>query len=463
MKKPIRSIATLGIGLGLCFVPGVARAESPGWTLQDALHLPEGFSLSGSVRLRYETLDGQFRPTYPDTDEALLIRSDLELSYKNGPVKVSAEMMDSRAYWEGNVSSVSTNEVNTFELIQAYAALDLGEVLGKDSDLALTGGRFTMDMGSRRLISRSTFSNSPNSFTGGKLDVKTGDGASISLFYTLPQIRLPSDKASILDNDTKWDREDGAFRFWGGFLNKPDVTGKMGIELYLYGLDERDQPDIATKNRHLITPGARLYRKPAPGTFDFELEGVYQFGDIRTGTSPTAPQVDVSSWFLHAESGRTFKAPWQPRLSLVFDAVSGDKAGSSSYNRFDTLFGDRRFEFGPTSLYGLLGRANILSPGVRIQAKPDKRLDLMAMVRATWLESKTDSFSYTGVKNAAGSSGSSAGHQVEMSAKYWLIPKQVNFEAGGAIFMRGRFLKDAPNATDHGDTHYGYIQLSTSF
>lgn len=461
MMKPIRPFAA--ISLGFCALPSAAWAESRPWTLQDAIGLPDGFSLSGSVRLRYETLDGQFRPGLPAKDEALLIRSSLALSYKSGPVKIGAEMMDSRAYWEGDQSAVSTGEVNSFELIQAYATLDLGEVLGKGSDLSLTGGRFTMDLGSSRLSSRSNFGNSPSSFTGGRLNVKPGDGSSITLFYTLPQIKLPRDKASLLDNKTEWDREDGAFRFWGGFLDKPDVAGKMGINLYLYGLDERDQPDIATRDRHLITPGARLYLKRAPGSFDFDLEGAYQFGTTRTGTANDTPQVDVSSYFIHAEAGRTFHSPWQPRLSFVLDAAGGDKAGSSSYNRFDTLFGDRRFEFGPTSLYGLLGRANILSPGIRFQATPDKRLNLMGMYRATWLESKTDSFSSTGVKDAGGASGRFGGHQLEMSARYSIIPKQVDVEVGGAVFMRGRFLKDAPNATDHGDTHYGYIQLSTSF
>ena len=47
-------------------VPAGARAKPP--TLQDAIGDPEDFKLSGSIRLRYEALEGQPRTGLRDPD-----------------------------------------------------------------------------------------------------------------------------------------------------------------------------------------------------------------------------------------------------------------------------------------------------------------------------------------------------------------------------------------------------------
>src|SRR3546814_4960554 len=87
-----------------------------------------------------------------------------------------------------------------------------------------------------------------------------------------------------------------------------------------------------------------------------------------------AAKLDVSAYFVHAEVGYQFKAPWSPRVSVEYDLASGDKRGRN-YGRFDSLYGPRRSDFGPTGIYGPLGRNNISSPGVRLEVKPDKRWD----------------------------------------------------------------------------------------
>src|SRR3546814_4795320 len=57
-------------------------------------------------------------------------------------------------------------------------------------------------------------------------------------------------------------------------------------------------------------------------------------------------------------------------------------------------------------------------------------------------------------------SGKFAGHQIEARARYWLVPKLLRLDVGGAVLINGRFLKDAPNANGYGDVKYGYDDIT---
>lgn len=431
------------------------------WTLQDVFGDPTGLRVSGSARLRYETLDNQFRPGLDEKQDALLLRTTIAVDYDGGPVRVGAELMDSRVWLAGRGSSVSTTEVNTLEFVQAYVGFDLDDALGQGSRSTFDAGRFTMDVGSRRLIARNNFRNTTNSFTGFRAEHVRSDGTRLSGFYTLPNTRLPTNARSVLDNHAVADRQSFDLTFWGGFASTP-LTKDVSLEAYYFGLDERDSRTTATRNRHLRTPGLRLLRKGAPGKVDFEVEGLWQYGSVRRSAAPEALRSDVSAWFVHGALGYTFDTPWRPRITVEYDRASGDKGGGA-YNRFDTLFGARRFEFGPTSLYGALGRTNINSPGAKLEAEPDKRWSFAAMYRATWLDSATDSFSTTGVRDASGQSGKFAGQQIEARVAWWMVPKRVRIDFGGATLLNGRFLKTAPNANGYGDPLYGYVEISAGF
>lgn len=444
--------------------PAAAKdgGEDTSGPLQEAIGNPDDFKLSGSVRARFETLDNQFRPSLDKSDNILSLRTTLLAEYDAEPVRIGAEIMDSRVYFDGPGSAVSNNDVNAFELIQGYVGLDLGGVLGKGSSTSAQLGRFTMDLGSRRLVGRNNFRNATNAFTGLRLDYKAADKTSVTAFYTLPLTRLPSDRQGVLDNKVEWDRESFDLAFWGAFLNKPHLAGRANLDLYFFGLNERDSSSIATRNRQLYTPGLRVYSDPAPGKTDYEFEGAYQFGTIRASTAASAPVQDVSAYFIHAEVGHQFAAPWRPRVSIEYDRASGDHRGGA-YNRFDSLYGPRRSDWGPTSIYGPLGRSNISSPGIRLEVTPDKRWDGFVMYRAAWLESATDSFASTGLKDATGNSGTFAGNQIEGRVRYWVIPKLLRLDTGGAWLINGRFLKDAPNSNGYGNPVYGYFDLTATF
>lgn len=447
------------LALTLAAAPALADSNDKPWTLEEALGNPDDLKVTASVRARYEALGDQFRPGLDKDDDLVTVRTDIFAEYDAGPIRVGAELVDSRAYFGDKGSSISTSEVNALEPIQAYIGADLGPAFGKGTSSTLDLGRFVLDLGSRRLVARNDFPNTTTAFTGAKFEWHGAHKEKLTLFYTYPQQRLPDDKASLLDNKVRLDKESDALIFWGGFFNEPKIFGATNLDLYFYGLEEKDWAGHPTRDRHIYTPGVRLYREPAAGKVDYQLEYAYQFGHVSTSTAPGAPQQHVSAQTLHAELGYQFKAAWQPRLSVFYDFGSGDKPGGD-YTRFDGLFGSRTSDWGPSGLYGPLGRSNISSPGFKLEGRPSKRLDGFIAYRAAWLASATDSFASTGVKDASGASGKFAGHQIWARARYWLIPRTLRWEAGGAVLFDGRFLNHAPNANKFGDTVYGYTDLT---
>jgi len=164
---------------------------------------------------------------------------------------------------------------------------------------------------------------------------------------------------------------------------------------------------------------------------------------------------------VHAGLGYSFAGPAKTRVALFYDWVSGDRPGGAN-NRFDTLFGGRRFEFPPAGIFAVIGRANISAPGVRVDLAPCKRFDAMAVYRPMWLASRTDAFSQTGVVDKAGASGRFAGNSIDLRARYWVVPGLLRGEVDYDWIGKGRFLRGAPNAPHTGDTHYASFALTAS-
>jgi hypothetical protein len=443
--------------------PALAQEAEKPFRLQTALDLPDWLKVSGSIRPRYETLHNQFFAGRSGDDELLGVQSLLKVEASNGAFVAGGELQDTRRLI-GDDGGGAAAEVDTLEPIQLYGAWRPKDFLLKGASLDLTVGRFTMDVVSRRLVSRSGFRNILASFDGVR-GVWTGpDKVKVTGFYTAPVNRAPSDVLSALDNDVELNETAEEVRFGGFAFEHPLPFDAIG-DVYLFDLDEDDATDAPTRNRDLSTFGARIKRASKAETFDFELEYARQTGSVRATTSPAdVTDLDVEADMIHAEAGYTFAAPWSPRLSLHYDFASGDNSpGDLASERFDPLFGDRAFEFGPTSIWGAIFRSNLSSPGVRIEAKPNRTNELMGMVRQVKLDSATDSFGSSGVRDSSGASGEDVGTHIELRWRRQIIPDSVRLAVGGAALIRDDFLKTAPNATGLGDSYFGYTELLFTF
>lgn len=442
----VRGLAALGMTVA-------ALSASP---LQAQAQGDDDLTISGTLRVRYELLEGQYRPGLPPRDDAITAQTTIAADYRTGPWHLSAELIDSRGYLIDAPGAVSTSEVNALELSRASISY-------ADGPIEITAGRFHLNLGSRRLAGRNAFRNTINSFTGVRLDWRGGSGDTLTAFYTLPHTRLPANRADLIDNSVRWDRESFDLTFWGAHFTRPDLFTGIALQANILGLRERDGDNGATRNRHLLTVGARLHRAPAPGQWDIDMEGAVQTGTIRQTVAANAPLQDVHAFFAHAEIGYSIAAPLKPRISLLLDIASGDDPRTPDYSRFDTLYGPRRWEFGPSGIFGALARTNIVAPGVRIEAVPAPRWDVMTLWRPAWLHSRRDRFSNSGPVDPNGQSGRFAGHMIEVRLGHWLIDKRLRLEAGTAVLTSGALLDSAPNAPRFGDTRYAYGQMTVSF
>lgn len=419
-------------------------------------------TVSGSVRLRYEGLDGQSRAGLNATDSLTSVRTILTAEYKSGGFRAGAELYDSRAFGGKAGGAIGTGEVNTLEPVQLYIGGEIAEPWGGGTKAAWQAGRFTLNLGSRRLIAADDYRNTTNGYTGLRSDLTVRPDVTATLIYVLPQVRLPDDLPSILDQTQKLDRESGDLVLWGGLVTKTGLWDGVKSEAGYFGFREKDAPGRPTRDRDLRTIDVRLIRDPAVGRYDYEGEVLLQSGTISMSAAATAARLDVSAYFVHVDFGYSFHGPLKARLSAEYDYASGEDSGSD-YGRFDTLFGMRRADLAPAGIYAQIGRANIATPGVRFEVAPSPRWDGFVAYRAMWLASETDAFSTTAVRDASGGAGSFAGHQVEGRVRWWLKPKTLRAELNGAWLIKGRFLKDAPNAPDTGDTRYVSLALTAAF
>jgi len=431
--------------------------EKP-WRIDSALNLPAWLSMSGIHRTRFENLDEQYRGSRNGSDQALVFRTNLFAKLDFDHIKIVGEMMDSRSEFADSGTPLSGSVINPLELLQAYIEVPMNNVFAEGSKSSFKGGRITMDMGSRRLVARNRFRNTINGFTGIDWNWQSRDDHKLRFFYTLPVQRLFSGNA--LDNEPKFDKEHEEVRFWGLYYSPATMPWGDKAEIYLLGLNEEDVPgELNTRDRELYTPGFRLYRKPAKNKFSYQIESIFQFGESRSSTSSTV-DLDHFAYFNHFEIGYSFDAKWSPQLLFQYDYASGDDdPNDADNNRFDTLYGARRFDFGPTGIYGPFARSNISTPGIRLKFKPTSNIKSFIALRGYWLASDNDAWTTAGISNVAGQSDNYIGTQIEARVIWDVLPKNVRLEAGAAHLFAGDLMDGAGKS----DAAYLYSQAIFSF
>lgn len=425
---------------------------------------PDWLTVRGDFLLRAQGIDGQFRtnPAFDRSDAllvqrtALLFAADLE-KLDLGPLGVTVEVADMRQYGGAVGSAIGTGTVNAFDVLQAHVDLRLGE-LGSGTH-RLRVGRETLDLGSRRLVARHKWRTAINAFTGVDWEWRDRDDGSVfRAFWTMAVRRLPNDRPSVLDNDVELDQENVENQFLGFFHTRP-LSERLTFEDYTYVQLETNG---VSRRRRIATPGLRVYSKRRKGAVDVEFEGAGQFGTSRLTTG--GPDLNHLAYFVHASVGYTFDAPWSPNLRVAFDYASGDRnPNDGENNRFESLFGIQRPDFGPTEIYLALRRQNISSPELRLRVRP--RDDFWAYVayRPAWLASRSDRWLSAGAVDPTGNSGNFVGHQAELRARWTVIPDQMNIEFGGALLFAGGFARNAPNARNVDTTAFGYVQTVVRF
>ena len=126
------------------------------------------------------------------------------------------------------------------------------------------------------------------------------------------------------------------------------------------------------------------------------------------------------------------------------------------------MFGARRFEYGPTGIYGAIARANLDSPELRVLLQPAADVQCMVAWRGVWLAEERDAWTASGLRDQTGASGSHVGDQIEGRVRYDVIPKSFDVEVGFAVLFEGSFQEQASGGQSD-DVYYGYVQTTWKF
>lgn len=416
--------------------------------------------MSAEQRTRFEHLGSDYRANATGDATGLSLRTLLAAQVGRGGVRVSLELEDSRAY-ASDGAPLNTTDVDALELLQASMTLRREGMFSPGDVAFLRLGRFTMNVGSRRLVARSVFRNTINAFTGLEL-LRATASDSLRLFAVLPVTRRPSDPVDLANNRIRMDREDDKALLWGAAYESAGVGGDVRLEAYVVGLVEANHAGDPSLSRRLVTPGVRMLRSPAPGRLDFELEAMLQVGTSRaTADSADARDLAHRAFAGHASAGYRFRGRWAPHVALQYDYASGDRdPGDEANNRFDPLFGARAFELNASGFYGPFARSNISSPGIRAEASPNARLRLMAAYRLYWLASARDAWTAAKVRDASGRSGDFVGRQLEARMRVSLLPGRLTLDVGGAHLSPGMFARTAGGMSAAPMYFYSQITLT---
>ncbi len=449
--RPIPLLVVIGLVFASLFISGSAKAEqdeAQPWRLHAAAGAPTWLELGLVHRSRVELLEDDFRATAMGDVTALSLRTLIAAGIRWRAFRVGVEIQDSRVLITED-ARVSTAIVNPVDVLRLYATYRGQNVVTTGDLMEVKLGRLTIDMGSRRFLVRNRYRNTINAFTGGDIQWTGASQINTRGFLVVPVTRQPDGIAALAGNDAELDRENFDTVFWGLYVTSPTLHENTWWEAYVLGLHESDG-DVATRNRRIVTPGLRVYRKPRLGEVDFQIEVTAQLGSSRM-SSRADDDADLchQAFFVWAELGRTIDMAWQPRLVAHYDYASGDDDPNDGENgRFDSLFG-APIDLGPSGIYGLFTRSNLISPGGRAQVKPADNLSAFAAYRLFWLEEGRDAWVRSGgIRDPDGGSGRFLGQLFEARMRWSILPKNLLLDVGAAHFVRGSFARDAPGGRD---------------
>jgi hypothetical protein len=408
-------------------------------------YTPDWLDLAIEHRTRYEAYDHGFTSAIPDGSDNQQIHQRTRFLFeinRKEPLSFTFELTDMRAPLAEYGQAGSPVFANHFDFTQLHIDMKTENFFRTGLPGKIEVGRMVMDFGEGRLIAGHRFGTLTPTFDGVQLTVGSENkGWGLRVFGTSPVNR----RATELDDFSP------VTFFSGAQITNRDLAW-ANVDAYFFQLNEGSK----LRKRNISTPGFRLFSKPTPGYFDYEIESMYQFGEV--------DNVNYFAHRHHGEIGYSFKTSMPLRLIYLVDYASGDRDPNKN---FDFLFAKRRVEYGPTGILGVFFPSNIFSPaGIRMTLSPTPTVSLMMSHRAFWLAEKQGAFVGTGMQDPSGQAGSFLGNLFDFNLRwnptfsYW---KRMSFDIGFTHLFKGNYFDKVPNGAGSRDTNYGYTQVTFKF
>lgn len=410
------------------YVRSLDKTGLPGTEKLDWLEL--GFE----QRSRYEFRRNDLRRDVQRTDNPLLLRTRAYVGIKNvlDPFRFTVELQDSRRYF--SEFERDNRDVNVLEPIQAYAELHFEEGLGPNRPVSIKAGRMAFELLDRRLIARNEWRNTTNTFQGLRMTLgKDQNDWSADFLALQPLERLKSH----LDRgvDEQW--------FFGGVANWRGWSEWITLQPYYLGLTQGHDDGVPDRDIHTVA--LRAYGPAGKTGFDYDVSGLYQFGEL--------DDQDHAAWAATVDFGWTFEHAWKPRVGVFYGYVSGDRDPSDREdNRFDRLFGFAR----PWSSNDYIQMENVNTPKFVVAFEPWKDVKIDTAYVAYWLASKSDRWNTANLRDATGNSGDFLGHEFNVRARFPIVSR-IKANVGYAYFAPGQFPSRLGRTED---SHFVYVELS---
>jgi hypothetical protein len=322
----------------------------------------------------------------------------------------------------GRAGGPGPNDQDKLDLHQAF--LDVQLELPRVGPLTIRSGRQEIDYEDARLITVRDGSNVRLAFDGVRLMQRLGDWR-LDAFATAPVETDPG----VFDDG--W--QPGQW-LWGAYAFGPVYGDRLGLDLFYFGFYHRDaafEQGIARESRHSF--GARVSGKP--GSFDYNIELVYQFGSFGAGA--------INAWMVASEIGYTLRsAALSPRFGLQWNATSGDENPfDRDLQTFNPLFPQASY-FTDARLIGPLNHIDV-HPVVELQPAEDVVVELHH--DAFWRESLADGLYRTSralIVAGEGNPSRYVGSEVALRAR-WQPDRHTIIIVAYSHFFGGPFLRSA--------------------
>ena len=407
----------------------------------DTLKDLDWFDFGLEHRTRFEMRRDDYRSgraaELPGEDQFLL-RSRAYFGVRKilDPLRFAIEIEDARQF--NSDFAERADDVNEADILQAFVELHFEDALGPGYPLEARAGWMTLEYMDRRLVGRNRWRSTINAFDGFRL--RFGQPSSdwqLDIFAVQPVER----RLYHMDrpDEERWFY--GVIGAWRGW--SPAIV----LEPYYFVLDE-DFKDRGARDRELHTLGLHGFGLIGDTGLDYDFNTAFQFG--------ADGERDICAFAAIGEMGYTFKHDWKPRLSFSTAYASGDRdPNDDQSNRFDRMFGVGH----PWSMNDLFDWRNTITPALRIDFRPHKKVRIDGGYSAHWLASDSDAWPRVGRRDQAGRSGDFVGQEFDLRVRFQLDPR-VELECGYAHFIPGDFVENTGPADD---ADFFYVQTVLQF
>jgi hypothetical protein len=351
-------------------------------------------------------------------------------------------------------------EADAIDLHQGYFTIGNH----KEFPLSLKAGRQELSYGEERLVGAFGWNNIGRSFDAAKVRWQN-EIFGADFFSGFPVI--PENGEFDVDNTHDW--------FSGVYATSTKIP-KTILDVYFLSRNASRQAINAEPSpqfpqptaRDIYTIGGRLKSKPGElGSWDYSLEGAYQFGDF--AATATSARLTQDAFMFVAQGGYTFSDWWAtPRLGLEYSYSSGDdNPTDGTHGTFDNLFPTNHKFYGYMDFVSL---QNIQDVRGELTLKPTSRLSVAVEGHGFWLANTHDYFyNVGGAPRTTGGYGinpsynSFVGTELDVIAGY-AVTRFAQIEVGCGHFFTGHYIDQSLAGVGGAtDANYVYVQTSINF